>query len=380
MNKRIEPVDGLRTFAVLGVMWAHVWMFFGNPAWKFGPVDANRLISVIGNGVDLFFVISGFCMFVMYQKKSKQFNGPIYKDFIARRFKRIAPAFYLLIVVECLVYFFRVGIFPFKTAAFHVLFINIFLPGNNFSPHYWSLSTEWQFYIILPFLFYTVGGQKNISFRVFLLVLVTMSFRLFLFHQHQQDLLTGITVESPAIWYRFIEFGTGIVAGKLYLENYKLPTFLRGWQGFLLSFAIAYLGRIFIVTEFVARFKQYAFIVRAFGEPLMTFGFGLMLYGLITSDSIFRKLICARPILFIGKISYSMYLWHWLISVAISNGVLVHIGAGIPAFYLAFALSVLILIPVSWLSYRLFEAPYFKKGQHVPLRVSALAVTTEESI
>jgi peptidoglycan/LPS O-acetylase OafA/YrhL len=143
---------------------------------------------------------------------------------------------------------------------------------------------------------------------------------------------------------------------------------------------IAYFGRICMLTEFVVKFKQYAFVVRSFSEPIMTLGFGLMLYGLITSDSVFRRWISARPILFIGKISYSMYLWHWIVAQTTSNWILKVTGSGTPGFYLAYVLSVLFLIPVSWLSYRLFEAPYFKKSHSSRLPAAPMVVAAEESI
>ena len=59
---RIAPVDGLRAIAALGVLWAHVWAFTGNPQLplaRIGPVvlDANRAFAIVGTGVDLFFVI-----------------------------------------------------------------------------------------------------------------------------------------------------------------------------------------------------------------------------------------------------------------------------------------------------------------------------------
>ena len=60
--KRIEPLDGLRTCAVLGVLWAHVWMFFKNIPFPLAGVDINRLLAFGGIGVVLFFVIMGFCM------------------------------------------------------------------------------------------------------------------------------------------------------------------------------------------------------------------------------------------------------------------------------------------------------------------------------
>src|SRR5262245_49813726 len=99
LRDRIAPVDGLRALAVLGVLWWHVWMFSGNPSLSVGRVgavnlDVNRAVSAIGTGVDLFFVISGFCMYLMYAKSQSVFSAQRYAAFIKRRWWRIAPAFY----------------------------------------------------------------------------------------------------------------------------------------------------------------------------------------------------------------------------------------------------------------------------------------------
>lgn len=69
---RINAIDGLRTIAVLGVLWAHLWAFMNAPSLMLAGIDVARLLSFGGTGVDLFFVISGFCMFLMHHLKSKK--------------------------------------------------------------------------------------------------------------------------------------------------------------------------------------------------------------------------------------------------------------------------------------------------------------------
>ena len=59
---RLVWLDVLRTFCVLGVLWIHTWSKYGNPAVMVGGVDINRPLAILGNGVDFFFVLSGFCM------------------------------------------------------------------------------------------------------------------------------------------------------------------------------------------------------------------------------------------------------------------------------------------------------------------------------
>jgi peptidoglycan/LPS O-acetylase OafA/YrhL len=82
---RISEIDGLRAVAVLGVLYVHVWSFgCGTVGMHVGPIDINRVMSLFGTGVDLFFVISGFCMYMMYK-------SVVSSDSLAARALRTAP-------------------------------------------------------------------------------------------------------------------------------------------------------------------------------------------------------------------------------------------------------------------------------------------------
>lgn len=364
MTSRISSVDGLRAFAVLGVMWLHVWMFYDNVGFNIGPVDIHRLISFGGVGVDLFFVISGFCMYLMYAKRS-EFSAGEYGQFIVKRWKRIAPAFYTVVLVECIILLIKTLHFPFKDFFSHLLFLNTFVSDRLLSPPFWSLSTEWQFYLILPFLFIGNPAPKQMGLRLLALMIISFGFRLLIYYQHMPELLSGTTITAAKIWHRFIEFGWGIIAARLFTSNKKLPFLFNKAHGFIIAFMIAYSGRIIMSTEFVNRFHSLAFVVRAFGEPLMTFGFGIMLWNVISAPSVFSRFLSLPIFSFLGRISYSMYLWHWIISWNVCHWLITTKGISAVYMNIAFVLCTLAVIPVSWLSYKLLEAPYFNKAKKV---------------
>ena len=213
-KSRIAPLDGLRAFAVIGVMWAHTSMFFSGLPWRIGPVNIHLLFSFGGIGVDLFFVISGFCMYLMYQKSSGKFNTKIYGQFILKRWRRIAPAFYVVVSFECLMILVNRGYFPINSYLTHLFFVNTFSSEHVLSPPYWSLSTEWQFYIILPLLFIKdINGSRKV-FRIIALMMICLLFRIYVYYQHAAEMHAGLTIEADKIWYRFIEFGWGMLAAK----------------------------------------------------------------------------------------------------------------------------------------------------------------------
>ncbi|RYD76634.1 MAG: acyltransferase, partial [Sphingobacteriales bacterium] len=153
MNNRILPIDGLRAFAAFGVIWIHTWSYFGNPAIPVLSLDLYQLLAILGNGVDFFFVISGFCMYLMTRKKL--FTAATYLSFLYKRFLRIAPAFYLAVLVYAALAKisnteFAIG----YNVFFHLLFLNNVVTGNTISGPFWSIGTEWHFYLVLPFFVY----------------------------------------------------------------------------------------------------------------------------------------------------------------------------------------------------------------------------------
>ncbi|HEY9851394.1 MAG TPA: acyltransferase family protein [Leptolyngbyaceae cyanobacterium] len=145
---RIAPVDGLRSFAVLGVIWAHIWLFCGNPTLVLGKIssisiDLHRAISMIGTRVDLFFAISGFCMYLMYARKQTKFEWKTYIIFLKKRWLRIAPAFYVAALACAIAYLFVGKPFPWFDLLSHATFTNIWFPNTGgLAAPFWSLATE----------------------------------------------------------------------------------------------------------------------------------------------------------------------------------------------------------------------------------------------
>ena len=367
MKGRILALDGLRAFAVLGVIWAHVWMFYGAISLKIGRIDIHRIISFGGIGVDLFFVISGFCMYLIFEKKALVLSGEGYGEFVFRRWKRLAPAFYFVVLVECMLYFLSQGHFPLESFVAHIFFVNTFIPDsdNVLSPSFWSLATEWQFYILLPFIFIGYPQRNKLIRRVIIMMLICIICRIFLFHHYMGYLKNGITVPSDKIWYRFVEFGWGILAARIYLDKTKFPI-LNGNAGFMLSAASAFAGRLLMVTEVANAFGPLSFFVRALGEPVLTFGFALVIINVTGASNFFVRILSLPFMQFIGRISYSMYLWHWLICWNITHWIIGRAGQTPLIMNLTYIVCLIAIIPISWVTYRLLEVPYFTSGKRLP--------------
>jgi peptidoglycan/LPS O-acetylase OafA/YrhL len=151
---RLQAVDGLRVLAVFGIIWAHLWSFvFAAPTLLIKGVDVARLGSLFGSGVNLFFVISGFCMYRMFAASQQHFSAANYWNFVRNRFLRIAPAYYVCIFATILWCYVQTHAFAWRELFGNMLFLNT-MPLPYTKPwlifHFWSLSTEWHFYLLLP--------------------------------------------------------------------------------------------------------------------------------------------------------------------------------------------------------------------------------------
>ena len=151
----ISVLDGVRGVAVLMVVVFHINRVTGDNLWN---PETNPLASSIstagGTGVTLFFVLSGFLLFMPFAKALLyKSNWPLARVFYMRRVLRIVPGYYvslfLLILLAYPQYLQRAN---FKNLA---LFLTFFMDSSHatfreINGPYWTLATEWQFYMLLP--------------------------------------------------------------------------------------------------------------------------------------------------------------------------------------------------------------------------------------
>jgi peptidoglycan/LPS O-acetylase OafA/YrhL len=296
-------IDGLRALAVLSVLLFHAF-----PNWLKGGFV----------GVDIFFVISGYLIsgIIFTQLDSKSFS---FLRFYARRARRIFPAL-IIVLVSCLVYgwyqlipseYEKLG----KHAAGGAAFIsNIILSRDvgyfdtlsESKPllHLWSLGIEEQFYIFWPvliFLFY----QKAKYFFVTVFAIFLVSFVIN---------ITYIKENPTAVFYlpqyRVWELMIGAMLAFIHARK-NLPTYANNKYerfNFIRPNTRALIGFLLLVVpiEIISTDKEFP----GWWALLPTLGTFLVLSndqgGLIN-----RNILSSRWLIFIGKISYPLYLWHW---------------------------------------------------------------------
>ena len=353
---RNPELDWLRAYAVLMVMALHLARLLGPDPGRFRTVLAE--IDVSG-GVDLFFAISGFVIAGSLEPLWSS-SGPrrillraVVWPFFVKRFWRLWPASTLWIIF-CLVLSWichgRGGWPPARHVAAE--WVTAIVPVYELREfrhpgvlgYYWTLSVEWQFYLVFPFL---LLGIRPAGARLAALVLL---FGLGLCTNEISDMLRFCSIVA----------GIGIYAahrsGRLAPAARRLPP-LRTWPRFLLT---AFLLVVLVTVPQLAR-----------STLIGQLGLALLCTILVAMAAVDRRLVsdCGLPRLlrWIGLRSYSLYLCHIPVALTLSalldgvgrpGGVAGRVWVPLETIGLAFVLA----LALADLSYRHVELPLQRHG------------------
>lgn len=346
-----------------------MWTFYDNPPLRVASVDFYQLLAIVGNGVDFFFVISGFCMYLMTYKKS--FDLHSYLKFLMKRFTRIAPAFYTAVLLYAFVVkYYDVNFNYWYNVLFHFIFLNNVVTGNTISPPFWSIGTEWHFYMILPVFIY-LSSRLSLIKSVVLFSCCSIILLCFV----HKGYLSADWWDSQVL-VRFPEFGVGIIACYYYVRNKNLPRHFKGLKGIFFAVLIMYAGRMMRFTPILENVGSMSFIFRSIADTVMTSGFGLLVFHTITNTSIVSTFLTGRFITYLGRISFSVYLWHSLV-IIFCTSLLDKINLGALNPVAGFLLISIITILLSHFSYKYLEAFYFKNKIET---TSTTLITEEKSL
>ncbi|ODT11023.1 MAG: hypothetical protein ABS35_41730 [Kaistia sp. SCN 65-12] len=331
-------INGLRAWAVVSVILFH----FGIPGFSGGFV-----------GVDVFFVLSGFLMMgillsgVDDVSTGRLSAGRYLGLFYLARARRIFPALLVLCVLVLALGWFFLSPKEYLLLAKHIIITLVFLSNFRFSNesgyfdieahekillHTWSLAVEWQFYLLFPILVlvccHISWGRRHL--RKVLSVLALGSLVLSIF--------TSASMPERAFFllpWRAWE----LLAGALVFLSARQAPRIRGVQ---IGLELAGLG---LILGAVLLFGSNS-IWPGWLAAIPVLGTALVLVA-YRQDSILTGNAVAQ---WLGRCSYSLYLWHWPIVVALYYLELENDAAAI-------AVGVLLSVAFGWISYRLVETP-----------------------
>jgi peptidoglycan/LPS O-acetylase OafA/YrhL len=341
LPSRIPSLDGLRAVSILLVLAAHtITEDHGR-----GPL---RYVQHLGNfGVRTFFVISGFLITTLLLKELSRTGRISLKGFYARRALRIFPAFYAYVGAIALLWALNVIHMHWRDVAHAVTYtMNYYQDRTWYLNHIWSLSVEEQFYLLWPTLLVFVRA-RTAFWACAVVVLVTPGVRAWMWSIEMP--LTSFTRQFQAV---ADALATGCLLAAVYN---RLGTF-QGYQRFLRS----PLFWLVPLAGFVVPGGLYVV------EPALFYIVGQSVANLAIAICIERcvrwpggalgAVLNSRPLVFIGVLSYSLYLWQEPFLNPYSNALITKLPY-----------NLLLTFAAALASYYLVELPFLRlkgRGAH----------------
>lgn len=337
----ISVLDGLRAIAALLIIWVHIPR--GVLFWWLDSLTLHLPLGYLA--VDVFFVLSGFLITRILLVDRDQ--GVPVSQFLLRRCLRIFPIYYLTIAVLAVVD-------PRPQLIWCAGYLSNFYFSFDHSPHplrhVWSLAVEEHFYLIWPFVVYglSVKHSRNcLVFGVFPFAILGAAAVIMLDGQIPADALI-----YRGSMFRFLSLGIGAM-----FAYYESP--LRDRHGVVLlgaalSFVVGCMG---IVVMKKAIFYQWNPLIRTVGYALMSGSIVQATIALRHSKAPLIAVLRSRPIRFIGRISYGLYLYHYPIYYAFN---MVGTPGDVAPTRMTVALAVVTTFVVAVSSYFVVERPLLK--------------------
>jgi peptidoglycan/LPS O-acetylase OafA/YrhL len=277
---RIPSLDGLRATSIALVVVGH---------WVSRHYGSALALSYANLGVRIFFVISGYLITTLLIKEHFKTSTISLRDFYVRRAYRILPAAMTFMLPVFVVYWSQLRWYNMAAALLYVANFDPLRPW--FLSHLWSLGVEEQFYFLWP------GVLKK-------------------WYRHRVGILTGVVLLAPI--YRLGCFALGLpdagnkffpavadnvaVGCLLAIFASRIPK-IKPWLGFVM------LLPVILVPTYMAVSKLHTVVLLFFLWPLMYASIAGILLHVVQSP---YRVLNLGPVVWLGKISYSLYLWQEL--------------------------------------------------------------------
>lgn len=367
---RLEAIDGLRALAILMVYTYHVWQFGDTPALRVGIASFGAIIGQFASGVDLFMVLSGFCLFWPLASKPQNLQNWSNTDYARRRIRRIIPPYYAAItfflllpyVCEFLFHLFgrplhvnSPGIWQIVT---HLTFTHSLFPSTwaGIEAAFWSLGLEAQFYLVFPLVVLAVRKWGIVPVTASMIMLSVV----------YRFAMTAAIGDRPypipflaSVFFigRWMQFAAGMIAAHIVARHSRTGRKLPPAIGLMLVSAALVLYAVAVASSGATT----SFPVRDF---LLAIAFAAAIVGLTASHSRVNIVFENRFVAGLGFISYSLFLIHQKTIYGFSELLkqVLHLG-GNSRFALMMTLGFAIVLGISYLFFLLFERPFLNSKQ-----------------
>lgn len=359
-ENKLDYIDTIRGIAILLVVMHHA----AQQGFVKIPHTVAVLFSLGSRGVQLFFIASAFTLYRSYKNRIAVENNHI-RNFFIRRFFRIAPVYYLAIIYyifhDSLGARYWLGTQP-DISTYNIFSNMFFLHGfspywtNTLVPGGWSIAVEMMFYVIFPYLFFKI---KTIN-DAFKFLIGALIYKLLF-----QELLSyNQMMPSDFLWNEYL----------FYYFPCQLPVFALGIIMYFLIQDFREIKKVsnkFMLTVLVLLPLQIGSKMDFLYLNHIIFGILFVCFGVLLSKGYF-KFLSLSIIRFIGKISYSIYIFHFIVISWLAKYHLMDFFDNYLINYITrFLLITFVSVLVSMVSYRAVEVPFQKIAKRLILKLES---------
>jgi peptidoglycan/LPS O-acetylase OafA/YrhL len=383
----VPAFDAFRGFAVLAILVYHLML---RSEWVPARGTIRALFVTGPMSLDVLFLISGFVLFLPVAARGSLGSSA---GFFLRRYMRIAPAFYVSLLVALVLFPLLVtdthsaGLPPHDALAvlYHALFIHnevsiafdAYYPGFGVNPAVWTLSVEIIFYLLLPLV--ATRYRRHPLLGLGIAIAVTVAWRILLdpgAHYLQNAIAPS---DRHQVWKQFplfaVDFAAGMTTAALYIEAVRgrlraLRNNAAAAAGVSLVALVALL--LYTGTTLTGSRDPLTIAGTGFQEPVVTsivfpLLVGLFMLSISLAPARWQRPVTNRVSRKLGDISYGVYLYHLLvISFAAATLGFAKGSFGDFLLYAVFALPLSLLL--GWLSLTVVERPARRWGRKVARR------------
>jgi peptidoglycan/LPS O-acetylase OafA/YrhL len=345
----IPTLNGWRAIAVSAVVLFH------SSAIYLGRLSLRPLQNAGQYGVQLFFAISGLLICGRLLDEEAEAGKITFRPFYIRRIFRIQPAAILFLLITAALA--AMNLIPMPGGAWvssMFSFRNIYAavegsnPNTLYTNHFWSLAVEEQFYLIFPFL---------------------------LLLRKSRELFFGILSTAAILWVPFAHYmhlagewsspRPDLNFGYLFFPAFIAMLLLGEWKDWLSRWAplLALMTGVGFVTSFCLFHSHFITIITTAGFPMV------LLATSLRPKSGLSRLLESAPLNYLGKISYSIYLWQQLFLIDVPH---FNYAPGILGQLQRWPWNIIATLTIANASYHFVERPLTKYGQSL-FRRSALS-------
>lgn len=316
-------------------------------------------------GANVFFVLSGFLLAIPFARYIEGTGKPVdVGGYLLRRIKRVVPAYWVQIAVLSTVLYIGGTALDWRMIGAHFAFMQNFRQDYSYALNgvYWTLPTEFGYYLLLPLFAAAavlLGSKKRTAWLVLsvTLVVVAIAYR-YLMYASVAEATVGVKffvlLQLPGL---IDHFAIGMLLAWIYVRH--APRASARHSDALVIVGLAGIVAMMALLDHVYLDYWNGHILLFIGYTITAAFIGALVLGTAMAGPMSRALFANAPMLFIGIVSYSLYLWHLPI-LHWTATLLGHLGVA-GAWWLA-ALGVSASIVIATISYYLVERPFMNRN------------------